>query len=426
MESFQQGLRCQDVHSGLRNVDPNSPLLVPLADTRVVGMAATLAGLIRGRDVISDAQALSTVAAHQLDVDHLAYNDVIGVLEEVGFVQGVRRQGRKITGFTETVPYYDDLYASLGESWSARQPTDVEQQLLTVVEGLSITPLPLEELEQRLDLDRSDLPDLLEVGQGAGLIHVVRTIDGDVAYSPFFGFENPEQFATLVQEHGSDRLAEEFASLRAEQGLPVTAESFPLLADAVARGLIMAPAVQLPTGESQPFAALPYVPDRSLLTARKPVLDKALAVLACLRCAQNFGGFSSLDRQGLVNVIDKLLDPNRGFLKPNSAHERQYALMRNAGLIRFGPDPMPGGSWVVPTFVDTADNREALGLARDLITHGEAVQHRVDDSVARGVLDLGKGYTAPMQTMVRSREYLLPNSKHLNKVIEAALGQAEL
>jgi hypothetical protein len=72
METFQQGLRCQDVHSGLRNVDPNAPLLAPLADTHVVGMAATLAGLIRGRDVVTDAQSLAVVAADQLDVDILA------------------------------------------------------------------------------------------------------------------------------------------------------------------------------------------------------------------------------------------------------------------------------------------------------------------------------------------------------------------
>jgi hypothetical protein len=58
VEAFQQGLRCQDVHSGVRNVDPNSPSLAPLNDTRVVGMAATVAGLIRGRDVIDDAQSL--------------------------------------------------------------------------------------------------------------------------------------------------------------------------------------------------------------------------------------------------------------------------------------------------------------------------------------------------------------------------------
>jgi hypothetical protein len=71
VDAFDEGLRCQDVHSGLRNVDPHSSLLAPLVETRIVGMAATIAGLIRGRDVIADAQSLMTVAADQLDVDRL-------------------------------------------------------------------------------------------------------------------------------------------------------------------------------------------------------------------------------------------------------------------------------------------------------------------------------------------------------------------
>ncbi|SMD14720.1 hypothetical protein [Kibdelosporangium aridum] len=426
MDQFQQGLRCQDVHSGLRNVDPNSPLLQPLADTRVVGMAATLAGLIRGRDVVTDAQSLAMVAAAQLDVDMLAFNDVVEVLEEVGFVQGVQRQGRKILSFTETVPYYDDLYGSLGISWSERQPTELEQQLILVVDGLSAAPRPVEDLEHSLGLDRSDLPNLMDLGNKTGLVQLIRTIDGDLAYSPFFGFENPQLFGDLVLEHGTDRLAAEFAALREQQGLPINQQQFPLLTDAVARGLIMAPSVQLPQGSSQPFAALPYVPDQRLLVARKPVLDKALAVLACLRCAQHFGGYSSLTPAGLVNAIDKLLDRNRGFLNPHEDHKRQYDLMHKAGLITFGPDPMPGGKWVVPTFIDSEDNREALNLARDLITHGEALQRRIDDAQARSALDLGKGYVAPLQTMNRTRKLAMTDSKHFNKVFEAAMGRAEL
>jgi hypothetical protein len=426
VDAFDKGLRCQDVHSGLRNVDPNSPLLAPLADTRVVGMAATIAGLIRGRDVITDAQALKVIAAHQLDVDLLAFDDVIRILEQAEFVQGVRRSGNKIVTFTETVPYYDDLYKRLGVSWTDRQPTDIEQQLLTVVDGLSSSPIPIESLKDRYSLDSRALPHLLDVGQGAGLIQVLRTIDGDLAYSPFFGFENPQLFGELVDAHGGDRLAEEFQILRNEQGLPINPEQFPLLSDAVARGLIMAPAVERPDGTEQPFAALPYVPDRTLLTARKPVLDKALAVLACLRCAQHYGGHNNLSPAGLVNVINKLLDPNRGFLNPNSAHERQYQLIYRAGLVKFDKDPVPNGKWVVPRFIDTVDNREALVLARDLITYGEAMSRRVDDGDARHALASGSRYTAPMQTMHRSRALAMPNTKHFSAIFEAAMGRAEL
>ncbi|MFF7535130.1 hypothetical protein ACFZB2_39570 [Streptomyces bobili] len=115
----------------------------------------------------------------------------------------------------------------------------------------------------------------------------------------------------------------------------------PLLQDAIARGLLLAPAVQRPGGTLQPFAALPYVLDRDLLRGRKPVLDKALAVLACLRCGQHFGGYTSLPGHALVDVIDKLLDPNRGFLRPHEAHERQYRLIHAARLMVLWAAPPP-------------------------------------------------------------------------------------
>lgn len=426
MKSFDEGLRCQDVHSGLRNLDPHSPLLAPLSDTRVVGMAATVAGLIRGRDVITDAQALTQVAAYQLDVDPLAFGEVIALLEDAGYVQGVQRSGGKVSTFTETVPYYDDLYSTLGDAWRDRAPTEVEQQLLRVVDGLSKAPVPLEDVETAFGLDHSAVQDLLEVGTSSGLVRTLRTIDGDIAYSPFFGFENPDLLESLAGTHGSDRLVEELAAVRGRQGLELVPGAYPVLTEAVAGGLVMAPAVTLPDGTSRAFAALPYISDKSMLIARKPVLEKALAVLACLRSAETYGEYNTLSAAGLVNVIDKLLDPNRGFLNPNSAHRRQYALMRNASLISFEPDTWPGGSWVVPTFIDTEDNRSALGIARDLITRGESVAQRVEDSDARRALDAGTGYRAPMQTTQRMRQSVEPSAKHFARIFETAMGRSAL
>jgi hypothetical protein len=69
-------------------VDPNSGSLTPLADTQLIGMAAGLAALIRGQNVIANAQALRAVAAEQLDVGQFAFDQVIAVLAEMEFVQG--------------------------------------------------------------------------------------------------------------------------------------------------------------------------------------------------------------------------------------------------------------------------------------------------------------------------------------------------
>lgn len=206
MELFDEGLRCQDVHAGLRNVDPNSGALTPLADTQLIGMAASLAALIRGQDVIDDAQALRAVAAEQLDVNQFAFDGVIRALAELEFVQGVQTSGGRITSFTENVPYYDDLYADLGGAWRNRKPTELEQQMVVLVDGLADSPLPVEDLATRMGLDAAAVPRLLEVGGKAELVKTIPLLDGDVAYSPFFGFENPKVIGDLVAEHGSSEL----------------------------------------------------------------------------------------------------------------------------------------------------------------------------------------------------------------------------
>lgn len=426
MNNFTEGLRCQDIHSGLRDLDPNSSLLGPLRETRFIGMAASLAGLVRGHDIINDGEALRTIAAQQLDVNDYAFADIIRLFEEVGFVQGVQRDGTRIGQFTETIPYYNDLYEDLGTAWHQRKPGEIEQQFVPVIDRLSQAPMPLESLEDALGLDHKAIPHILEVGTGSGLIRTLRTIDGDIAYSPFFAFENPAALESIAMDHGPDKFASELAAVRSKQGLEISAAKFPLLTDAVAAGLIMAPSVKKPDGGFASYAALPYAADSQLLKARKPVLEKALAVLACLRSAERYAEHNTLGPAALVNVIDKLLDPNRGFLNPNSAHRRQYELIRNAGIIEFAPDTLPGGRWVTPVFKKSDDNREALSLARDLILHGELMGKRVDDNVASEMLNAGTQFNAPIQTMNRLRKQVTPSPETFDALMCKAMGRSAL
>ncbi|MEZ3157849.1 hypothetical protein AB1K56_13060 [Microbacterium sp. BWR-S6Y] len=425
MEKFEEGLRCQDVHSGLRNIDPNSAILTPLTETQKIGMAASLAALVRGQDVVSDAESLRAVAAEQLDVSPYAFNDVIYSLEAAGFVTNIKRSSTRIVSFNEQVPMYRNMYEGLGTAWRDNAPTELEQQVVGLVDGLASAPIPVEELSARLGLDEAELPQVLDVATESNLARLVDMKDGRMAISPFMGFEHPDALADLVSEHGGHELADAFATLRGEQGIPLS-RAGDVIGQAVAGGLLMAPSVDTPGGVAESFPVLPYSVDPGLLRERKPVLEKALAVIASLKCGEYYGGATSLDRAQLVRVINKWLDPNRGSLPPHSSHRRQYGLMHCMGMIRFDPDTMPGGSWVVPTFIDSADNRTALELARDLLTFGESVGNRVGDDQARAALALGSTYVSPMQTIGRVREKKSMNVAQWEHVISAAYGRAAL
>lgn len=71
-------------------------------------------------------------------------------------------------------------------------------------------------------------------------VHRIQIPDGDVLYSLFFGFENPQVTAELVRDFGSEQPTAAFASFRGSQGLPV-GDDQPLLQDAIARCLLLAP-----------------------------------------------------------------------------------------------------------------------------------------------------------------------------------------
>ncbi len=127
------------------------------------------------------------------------------------------------------------------------------------------------------------------------------------------------------------------------------------------------------------------------------MLDKALAVLACVRCGgEHFGGGATSTKYPAA-VLTALLDPpNRNHrLRPHSSHQRQYQLLYRMQIVDF----VPSGNWVAPQLIATEDNLAAVRLARDLLTFGEQLEARAGDDDARGLLSSSSTYEAPLQTV---------------------------
>lgn len=235
-----EGLRTHDIQQGLRNVDRTSGLLVrELETTQVVGMAAAVAGWIKGLDVIEDARALKVLAADQLNVDPFAFDNVVRLLEELEFVRQVERRGSRVTSFYESVPpTYDRMYSLLGTSWREQGPTEIEQSLVATVDTLSRGPAIVESLE--IDPEARDR--VLQVGMASEAVQVVRSKAADIAYSPFFAYERPEEVGRVLTEVDIEKIAATFSTVRAFQGLPVTlSKDGDTLSALVGAGLIAGP-----------------------------------------------------------------------------------------------------------------------------------------------------------------------------------------
>jgi hypothetical protein len=388
------GLRCHDAHHGLMNVDSRSGYIAQLGDIREVGMAANLAVNIRGRDVIADADALQQIAAEELGVEPLLFNRTLELLQEADLAT-VRHMGSK-RSIEERVPIHENLYDRLGEVWSARRPSELQEETIAVVNSLAQAPMELDELERALP--KADLEPILAVGGSTELIRKLELSDGTVVlYSPYFAFENPDQLRGIFESHESEQVQAVMSRLRGEQGVLVD-ESDPAFADMVSRGLLMTPTIDGAGGPAS-FAFLPYAASQKVLRVEKSVLDKAVQILACVRYGEHRAMATKIRSPG--GILSRLLDASHQYtLSPHSEHKRQYRTLHRLGIVEF----VPSGSWVAVRLIDTDDNKRAVRLALDLLRHGEEMADKGANEDARRLLAHGDQMHNPLRTIKDRRD----------------------
>jgi hypothetical protein len=417
MDVTRRALRAHDIHQGLHVVDRNVGLVgTHLETTQLVGMAAALASAIKGHEVVQNALDLKTVAAEQLDIDRWAFPGVIRLLEEVDYVRNVKKSGDAIAAFYENVPEsFEELYASLGQAWTMRAPGEIEQSLLETVDDLSLGPKRVEEL--RIDPAAREV--VLELGRDSEAVQIV-TIDGEtIAHSPFFAFEHPEAMEQVLGAHRVDAIREAFLELRASQGVPIDkSQNADVLRAMVSAGLVAAPALKDPKGRERSFAIAAYgLRQPDLLTVRKPVLDKARAIVSSVRMGEHYGGVTSL--RSPVAFLRRLQDPFFASAGHSSAR-RQYAALHRMGIIQFvGPRERSGIQ-----LIDASDNQEALALAIELLSFGEALSTREAPIDLTETLQASGNYRFPIQT-VRATKLRRPLPDGLMEAIyESAMSRA--
>jgi hypothetical protein len=376
-------------------------------------MAAALATAVKGRDVVSSAPDLRQVAADQLDIDTWAFEQVLDVLEEVGYVRNRQQTNRETQSFYETVPEdFERLYQTLGEDWASRGPGEVEKSLLAVVDDLSFGPRRLAEL----DIDPDVAEYVSQLGEAAESVRIHSIGEERIAYSPFFAYEHPESIGEILETTDVEAVRQAFEATRAHQGLPLSKDTHGETARAlVGAGLLAGPSLERPDGTIETFSVAPYGLSRDLLTLRRPVLDRALALLAAVRMGEHFGGMTNLHAPAAV--LRKLLDPTR-ITASHSSTRRQYAVLQRMGVVRFASSNDRTGIQLI----DTPDNHEAVLLALDLIAHGEAMAAKAGELEHGGLMTEGI-YRTPIQAIQPARQVRRLPPRLFESLVESAMGR---
>ena len=361
--------------------------------------------------MIKDPNALTVIAAQQWGIDSLALPSVLEVLQEVDYITIRRDKRGKIKRIHENIPLLqDNLYESLGTNWQESQPTELDQATVGGLELLAEAPIRHSELTDHLG-DETVVDRLLQIGDAAQFAKRLELDDGDsLIWSPYCGYEKPEALVQLFSSFDENDVREQFARVRGCQGLPLDGAAG-ILKDAVGQGILLANSI-VGTGGPATFAFVPYGIGPTHLRMEKNVLEKAMVLLACVRYGE---GFARHRIRMPSAILEKLRDG--GGLGSNSEASTQYRSAADEQIVRLEDE---GGGYYTAKLIDTPDNKAAVALALDLLTHGEPMTPREDPD--KKLLFTDGEYLTPLMTMKKHKPKVSISGDNLMVVFASIRG----
>jgi hypothetical protein len=393
MDKLDIGLRTQDFHEGLRETKAFGPKEAYFENTLLIGKAGVLAMHLRGLLYIDDYIVLK-FAAGQLGIGALELPAVLRELEEVDFIR-VIRSGEQIKRIDIRVPEFRNGYEDLGVRWQDLGPSEIEQAGVETLQGLMRLPIKEADLIRSLGIKPEEyaiLRDVMENGQ----VLRIQTIAGEkIIYTPLAVDGNPTVYLQWTEKFPS-KVSEALKILTDHQGMPITdpiISSNASLQDAILTGVLVPVRVKGSTGE-QEFL---FAPRGGLTSEERIILDKARAILACVRYGQKFAAGRPILYP--KRILETLHD-NKRFRKGHPDLYTQYGVL----VEKFIGHPIDegGGRWNFEIH-DTAENMKAFDIAISLLEIGETPTAKLDIEARKAVLATSD-YLSPPSTRVRLAE----------------------
>jgi hypothetical protein len=191
-------------------------------------------------------------------------------------------------------------------------------------------------------------------------------VDGStVSYSPLYHDENPAAFLRLFDKFPHADVSTILRSIREYQGKPVDAISHPILCEAIRTGCIPTPSVDSSGGKKY-FA---FTPVQGVGKLEKCLLEKARALVACVRYGQHYAGMTRI--QYPLLILERLKTNRK--IGPHSEALHQYALLQKLGVGRITRDRFLSSRYNFD-LIDTDENLLALDIAIQYLTVKEVTK----------------------------------------------------
>ncbi len=375
------------------------------ANLRIVGMAALLAINLRGLDDVSY-EVLSMVSDHRFDIPNTSLPTVLRLLADIDMVK-LYEKGRAITKISPEVPYFDDVFARVGAVSNEFAYNEVEQATVSILGELQARPERPERLLERTGIEPRLFDRVLNVGERGGLVRMLKSRGRDILISPLYFADNADGLADLVAKAGSDDLKVVLDAVRANQGWPLSMiikhqaiSGRPLtpvqveLAQMLAQeNMVKPPTIKVGDSE-QPFLFTPMPGNARLSLSQRHIYERAMALLAAVRKGQLLPVQYSISSP--MALLIALRD--RGYLGANSEAIGQYGKLALEYQLGHFVEAAPGRYQF--HLNGTQENKEAVGIAINLLRSSEQADLRVD----RQSQTLLKGDEAYVRSVIAARE----------------------
>jgi hypothetical protein len=419
-DTVRIGLRLLEFECGVdANIDDtHAAELVDYEVSRSTGQAARLAMLIRGQDVIEDELHLKKVASHELGMTPPEYNVAKQLLMEADLIEERNtRLGKSVLHEKVHRVQHAENYRLIGELWLTRQHrTPKEDALISTLDKIIDHPIDLETIDSFHDLEKHDKSAIVELGKNAGILDSVDE-SNRIYYSPLLWDVNPKNLATFLKRADHSAFNKFLQQTRQHPGtdFTTTAEgnnTDPLIAQAISGGILPSYRVTS-TGGPRLYGFAPY--NGGLLTSgtERTILDKARALVACLRYGAEAATITRI--RNPLWILNAMTDANRGYrLKPHSELKLQYGMLIGKQL---GKIIKTDNNRYLFELIPTDDNLRACAIARELLSIGELMGQKDPGTMAAFHLVNGT-ITHPLREVRLARKKRPARADELEGLIE--------
>jgi len=386
-----------------------------------LGLAVRLAVHLRGAPPV-EYELLRKVAVHVLNFQTAEVKPVLQLLAAGAFVDLVT-EGTSIKTVIPNIPFFDNLYESIGQVGLASPLTETEQLTIEITQRLSESPIAKDSLSL-LGAETKLTNGVLEIGTQGGFILSRRARGREILISPTYFGENEAAYADLVAAQGAGRVKKVLGALRGMQGWPLAliergtlpngvtldAEDVAVLRALAGDGFIRPPAIQTSHHGTNYFLFGPRPGAARLPLNKKAIFEAAMALVAAVRQGQLLPAAYAI--KWPAAILRGLRD--NGFIGANSEALEQY---RQVALLKVGRlEHCHGTKYRFVLNNDRPENLEAIELALTLL-RGDEVQAQPEQEV---VLALRQGESY-VEALIGRKQLVAEKPVRLNEDDRAEL-----